>query len=750
MPRSSDLPPRRGDGPRLSAERPKAADTGARISPRSGGGGPRKPTGGGGSGGGGGRKSGGNGAGGSGRKGGGRKKAALPARSWFRRTFFSRRMLGAVISLMLSGFILLLGGIMYFARDLPDISKLSEPRETFGIQVLSAEGDVIKSYGHIYGDTLTYDDLPPSLIRAVTATEDRHFFSHFGLDPIGIARAMWVNVQRGTLAQGGSTITQQLAKNVFLTPERTLDRKIQEMLLAFWLESRFSKEEIISIYLNRVYLGAGNYGVDAAARHYFNKSAREVTLAESALLAGLLKAPSHYAPTSNLEISKKRARQVLLNMVDAGDLTQAEADAAFKDFKLPDAIESGEGQSGRYFADWVVDQLPDILPNVQGDIIIHTTLERSFQDAAENALHQVMTDEIRQQKKTSQAALISMRPTGAVVAMIGGIDYGKSQYNRATQARRQPGSSFKMIVYTTGVENGWRPDQLVEDKPVTLSTSSGPWSPRNYTGKYLGVIPLREAVAQSVNTVAVQVAQSVGLGAIMNTAKRVGITSPLPEAWSISLGAAEVTLMEMTTAYAHLSANGKGVRPYGIREIRRKADNQLLFERRDTGAYIVLSENTVGMMNSMLSGVITSGTGRAAAIGRPAAGKTGTTSDYKDAWFLGYTPDLTTGVWVGNDDNKPTAKVTGGNLPAQFWAAYMKPAEEGFAVTDLPVSYGGSSLLPWFDSTPEIPAVDGTAPPSTQAPLPPREVNLGKSFWDKLLDAGASGTVEYDYPNQRR
>ncbi len=620
--------------------------------------------------------------------------------------------------------------------------------------MLSAEGDVLKSYGHIYGDTLAFDDLPPALVRAVLATEDRHFFSHFGLDPLGIARAMWVNLQRGSLAQGGSTITQQLAKNIFLTPERTLRRKLQEMLLAFWLESRFTKEEILSIYLNRVYLGAGNYGVDAAARHYFNKSAREVTLAESALLAGLLKAPSRYAPTANLEVSKKRARQVLLNMVDAGTLSQAEADAAFEGFRLPDAIESGEGQSGRYFADWVVDQLPDILPNVEDDIIIHSTLERSFQAHAEHALESVLTSEVMKQKKVSQAALVSMRPSGAVVAMIGGHDYAKSQYNRATQARRQPGSSFKMIVYTAAVENGWRPDQMVEDRPITLSTSSGPWSPRNYTGKYLGSIPLREAVAQSVNTVAVQVAQSVGLGNIINAARRMGITSKLPPAWSVSLGAAEVTLLEMTTAYAHLSSNGLGVRPYGIREIRRKKDNMLLFERRDTGAYIVLSQDTVAMMNNLLSGVITSGTGRAAAIGRPAAGKTGTTSDYKDAWFLGYTPDLTTGVWIGNDNNTPTAKVTGGNLPAQIWAAYMKPAEEGFAVSELPMTYGAGSFLPWFSqsgeaASPEIsdapsPAVKGAPPPPSASPA--RDVNLGKSFWDKLLEKGSNAEVEYHYP----
>ena len=660
-------------------------------------------------------------------------------------------MLAALGSLFLTGFILALGAVIYFAHDLPDISKLNEPRKTYGIQVLSAEGDVLKSYGHIYGDTLTYDELPPSLIRAVLATEDRHYFHHFGLDPLGIARAMWVNLQKGTMAQGGSTITQQLAKNVFLTPDRTLKRKIQEMLLAFWLESRFTKEEILSIYLNRVYLGAGNYGVDAAARHYFNKSAREVSLAESALLAGLLKAPSRYAPTANLDVSKKRARQVLLNMVDADTLTQREADAAFEGFRLPDAIESGEGRSGRYFADWVVDQLPEILPNIESDIIIYSTLERKFQTDAENAFEQIFTEEIRKEKKTSQAALVSMRPNGSVVAMIGGQDYAKSQYNRATQAKRQPGSSFKMIVYTAGVENGWRPDQIVEDRPITLSTSSGPWSPRNYTGKYLGPIPLREAVAQSVNTVAVQVAMNVGLGNVITAARRLGIASKLPQAWSISLGAAEVTLLEMTTAYAHLSSNGMGVRPYGIREIRRKSDNQLLFERRDTGAYIVLAPNTVAVMNNLLSGVITSGTGRAAAIGRPAAGKTGTTSDYKDAWFLGYTPDLTTGVWVGNDDNTPTAKVTGGNIPAQLWAAYMKAAEDDFAVTELPMNYGAPSLLPWFDSPPE--SAPGTpSEPGQPAAVEqsPHDVNLGKSFWDKLLDAGGRGEVEYEYPNERR
>jgi penicillin-binding protein 1A len=732
--------PRRGDGPRLTSDRPKRESSGSGISPRSGGGGPRKPSGG---------SRGGKGGGG--RKGGGRKKKTQGFGAKLKAIIFSRGMAAALGSLFLTGFIVMLGAVIYFAHDLPDISKLNEPRQTYGIQMLSAEGDIIKSYGHIYGDTLRFDEIPPSLVRAVIATEDRNYFQHFGLDPWGIARAMVVNLQRGRFVQGGSTITQQLAKNVFLTPDRTLKRKIQEMLLAFWLESRFSKEEILSIYLNRVYLGAGNYGVDAAARHYFQKSAREVSLAESALLAGLLKAPSRYAPTANLDVSKKRARQVLLNMVDAGTLSQSEADAAFNGFRLPESIEDAEGQSGRYFADWVVDQLPDVLPNIQDDIIIYTTMEPRFQQQAEEALNAVLTPEVMTQKKVGQAAIVSMRPSGAVVAMIGGRDYAKSPFNRATQAKRQPGSSFKAVVYTAAVENGWRPDQLVEDRPITLTTSSGPWTPRNYTGKYLGTVPLREAVAQSLNTVAVQAAMSAGLGNVLNAAKRLGVRSPLPQAWAVSLGAAEVSLLEMTTVYAHFSSNGYGVRPFGIREIRRRADNTLLFERRDVGAYIVLSRDTVAIMNNLLSGVITTGTGRAAAIGRPAAGKTGTTSDYKDAWFLGYTPDLTTGVWVGNDNNTPTAKVTGGQLPAQIWSAYMKAAEADFAVAELPMSYGSGSFLPWFgaDTAPQsAPAAEDTSAPGTSQPTPrPRDVNLGKSFWDKLLDAGSRGKVEYDYPS---
>ncbi len=684
--------------------------------------------------------------------------------------FRPRLSLATIGSLLMTLTILVFGALIYFVSDLPDISGLGNPRKAVGIKVLSAEGDIIGTYGEVRGDYLTFKEVPPSLVAAVVATEDRNFFEHYGVDPFGIARAMMVNLWQGRFVQGGSTITQQLAKNVFLSPERTFKRKFQEMILAFWLERRFSKQEILSIYLNRVYLGAGNFGVDAAARHYFGIPARDLSVAQSAVIAGLLKAPSRYAPSANAELSAKRAHQVLLNMEDAGIISEAEVAAALKELKFPSRLTDGEAISARFFSDWVVDSLAGYLGNVQEDLVVETTLKPEYQREAESAVETVMTEEVREKSKASQTALVSMEPDGAVVAMIGGIDYRKSQYNRAVQAKRQPGSAFKMFVYLTAMEAGYTPDSLLDDKPIQI----GKWRPTNYKNEHFGTVTLREAMSRSINTIAVQLGQSVGISRVINTARRLGIKTKLPNAPSLALGAGEVNLLEMTGAYAHLANNGHGVRPYAIREIRRQRDSKILFQQQPPLTIIVLSQKVVTEMNSMLSAVIWGGTGRGAAIGRSAAGKTGTTSDYKDAWFMGYTPQLVTGVWVGNDNNTPMKDVTGGNLPARIWKTYMMAAHKGKAEAYLPVNYQQyqNETLPWNgnpgDAPYQPPQDTGTMPvtedgqPTQQAPArqpaeaePTRQAPadddteglLGEEFWDKLFD---KDKMEYSYPGQKR
>lgn len=655
--------------------------------------------------------------------------------------------------------------VAWFLLSLPNIDQLNQATRAPSVVIKSADGKILGSYGDIYGDYLQYRDLPQSLIDAVLATEDRNFFHHPGIDPKGLIRAMVVNARAGRAVQGGSTLTQQVAKNVFLTPERTLSRKLRETLLALKLEWRFRKEDIFAIYVNRVYLGAGNYGVDAASRRYFGKSARELTLSESAILAGLLKAPSRFAPTSNPQLARKRAEQVLINMQDAGFLTAPEVEKAKTELaQTISRTTHNNASSAMYFTDWVMDQLSEYVGTVSEDLVVTATLDLEMQRLAGQAMAEAM-DKDGERLHASQAALVAMTPDGAVKALLGGREYGQSQYNRATQARRQPGSSFKLFVYLAGLESGLSPASLVIDQPVTV----GKWQPRNYTGKYKGEIPLREAVAESINTVAVQVSEYAGRGNVVGMAHRLGVSSDIEPVPSIALGSTEATLLEMTGAYAHLASNGLSVEPYGILRIETAA-GRTLYRYAPESRQQLLSDGTVAMMNGMLSGVMTSGTGRGAQIGRSAAGKTGTTSDYRDAWFIGYTPDLVTGVWVGNDDNSAMKKVTGGTLPAPIWREFMKAALAGTPARDLPVSTGfWQNLLPWQQSVPVlVPRGEGEeAPPESDAPhgaIPVRplhpaqpaesesdDVQLGPDFWNKLMDSGEEGGhVRHEYPEQTR
>ena len=567
-----------------------------------------------------------------------------------------------LVRIGLACFILFLLTLVYMVAQLPDIRALDTIKKQQGITIESADGHVIANYGDVYGAYMPYDQIPKSLVLAVIATEDRRFFEHHGIDFFGIARAMVTNIAHGHMVQGGSTVTQQVAKNVFLTPDRTLKRKLQEVLLAFWLESRFSKKEIMAIYLNRVYLGGGAFGVDAASHRYFNKSAHDLNLYESALLAGLLKAPSRYSPAANTERSKSRVHQVLLNMVDAGYLKEKDVAPTMNNYAKSSNEHPVQGGEARYFTDWIVDGIPDMVGDIDDDLIVTTTMDPKLQTAAEDALQNNITA-VAQKKNVSQGAIVSMKPDGAVQALVGGLDYSKSQYNRAAQAKRQPGSSFKLFVYLAALEAGMTPQSTVDDSPISIQVGNKIWSPQNFESEgYAGTITLTEALRYSRNIPAVRLTQYAGVGRVASMAERLGVPN-VPEVPSIALGSVEATLLEMTGAYAHLPNGGNKVVPYGILSIRTR-DGKELYRHEMAAAEPMLAKGTVDMMNYLLNDVATRGTGSKASVaGHMCAGKTGTTSDYKDAWYIGYTGQLVTGVWVGNDDNKSMKHVQGANLP---------------------------------------------------------------------------------------
>jgi penicillin-binding protein 1A len=565
----------------------------------------------------------------------------------------------------------------YFALTLPDTGDLTRAERRPSITILASDGSLLTTYGDLFGQPLTLKEMSPYLPKAVVATEDRRFYSHFGVDPIGLVRAVFANVAAGHIVQGGSTITQQLAKNLFLTPERSLSRKIQETLLALWLEHRFSKNQILQIYLNRVYLGAGTYGVDAAAHRYFNKSARQTNLYESAAIAGLLKAPTRFNPIRDSDKAAARTAQVLAKLVDAGFVTSSQAMAALSGGTSLTAVPVTR-PGARYFGDWVAEQLGDFADTGNRDLTVVTTLDPRMQAQAEAAIADAITRE-GGKMAVSQGALVAMSPDGAVRAMVGGRDYNGSQFNRATQAQRQPGSAFKPFVYLAGLEAGLQPSDQFADEPLRI----GNWQPRDYTGRYQGEMTLAEGLVQSVNTIAVQVAQRAGLRNVVAVAHRLGISSPLAPEASLALGTNEVNLLELVSAYAPFANGGLGVWPHGIIEVRDGA-GKIVFRRTGSGIGQVVTAELTGTMNQMLSAVIGHGTGKSAALPRPAAGKTGTTQDYRDAWFIGYTADLVVGVWLGNDDNARMNRVTGGSLPAQTWRRFMLTATQAMPVRPLP------------------------------------------------------------------
>lgn len=600
------------------------------------------------------------------------------------RTKKKRGVIGRIIrTFLLILAMLVVGGgavLAYYASKLPNVTSWEVPDRPPNIKIEAADGTIIANRGDTGGETVTLEELPPYLPQALVAIEDRRFYSHIGVDPIGLARVVWDAVTSDNRLTGASTITQQLARTLFLTLDRTAERKIQEAILAVWLEVQYSKNDILEMYLNRVYFGSGAYGVDAAARRYFGKPASQVTLAEAALLAGLLPAPSRYAPTVNPTAAHNRQILVLRAMVNAGYITQREADLAAEGEVA--TVNPVAANSGSYIADWVADLVPTFIGTIPGDIVVHTTIDLALQSEAAAAIEHGLSEN-GAALHASQAALVAMSPDGAVRALVGGRDYSQSQFNRAVAARRQPGSSFKPFVYLTALERGLIPETVRVDQPVNING----WSPENYSREYLGPVTLQRALALSLNTVAAQLGQEVGPAAVVSTARRLGITTPLEAVPSIALGTSEVTLMDMTGAFATFANGGNGVMPYVISSIQTE-DGDILYQRTGSGTGPVVSIEHVGMMNAMLRETLESGTGRGAVIsGWPAAGKTGTSQDWRDAWFVGYTSHLVAGIWVGNDDNSPMDRVSGGNLPAAMWGAFMTEAHQDQIVASLPGNY---------------------------------------------------------------
>jgi len=561
----------------------------------------------------------------------------------------------------------------YLATD-PLKAGLSQNPAT--LTILSEGGEVITEKG-LRRTHVPYESMPRHLIDAVLATEDRRFYWHFGFDPIGIFRAAIANYRADRIVQGGSTITQQVAKVLFLEPKRTYWRKIEEMLLALWLEYRLEKRQILELYLNRIYFGAGNYGVEAAAQHYFGKTVSELGLYESAILAGLIRAPSYFAPTRNLRRARQRGKTVLGLMLETEAITQEQYDEALR--APPNLRAFLPSESYGYVIDWVVQQVADFRQTLQTDLVVQTSIDYRLQGAAQQIVAGIMAAE-GGKYDAGQAAAIILDTDGAVKALVGGRNYQESQFNRAVTSKRQPGSTFKPFVFLAGLENGLTPESLVHDGPVEVEG----WEPKNYNSRYHGDVTLREALARSMNTVAVRVSEWAGRERVIETARRLGIESSLAADPSLALGTSEVSLLELTGAYVPFSNGGSRALPYVIRSIR-DSEGRILFEHGSGQSRRVISREHVAAMNDMLSATIQAGTGQQAALPpHPAGGKTGTGQDYRDAWFIGYTAHYTTGVWLGNDDFSPMKRITGGSLPATIWRELMDAAHRDKPPAALP------------------------------------------------------------------
>jgi penicillin-binding protein 1A len=659
-------------------------------------------------------------------RGGGKRRSKTRARSGLYRLVYWGTVLGlwAVIAAV--------GVIVWVGAHLPAIQALEIPKRPPTIEITGFDGSVLATRGEMPGANVPLKELPPYLPKAFIAIEDRRFYSHYGVDPLGILRAAIANVVHRGVSQGGSTLTQQLAKNLFLTQERTLQRKLQEVELALWLERKHSKPEILELYLNRVYFGSGAYGVEAAAQRYFGKSARNVTLAEAAMLAGLVKSPSRLAPNRNPEGAEKRARTVLTAMAEAKFITDAQAQASIGHPSYN--VKAAGAGTVNYVADWIGEVLDDLIGQIDQNIVVETSIDPKLQSVAEASV----IDELAAKSvkfNVSQGALVAMTPDGAVRAMVGGRNYAESQYNRAVTAKRQPGSAFKPFVYLTAIEAGLTPETIRQDAPLDVKG----WKPENYSHEYFGAVTLTQALAMSLNTVAVRLGLEVGAKNVVRTAHRLGISSKLDANASIALGTSEVSLTELVGAYVPFANGGQGVAPHVVTKIRT-AEGKVLYTRPADQLGQVIEPRNVAMMNTMMQETLLSGTARKAEIpGWMAAGKTGTSQDFRDAWFIGYTANLVTGVWLGNDDNSPTKKATGGGLPVEVWTRFMRAAHQGVPVAALPSSQQGgffSNLVQAASqaSTPvnaPLPASAAGRPAPTRASVRP-EAASGLDGW--LMD----------------
>jgi penicillin-binding protein 1A len=569
--------------------------------------------------------------------------------------------LKALIYLALVGILALIVAVAVAYANLPSYGALSK-RSDLGqmIRVRAANGAVLVNIGPSFGQWLPYEQIPPEMRAAMIAVEDKRFRSHIGVDPIGVARAVKTRVERGRWAQGGSTITQQLARNIFLTNNRTFGRKIKEGVLAIALERKFSKNQILELYLNRVYFGGGAYGIDAASRRFFGHSARTLSLGEAAIIAGLVKAPSNYSPTADVEAARSRSKVVLQTMVQNGFVDAASA--AQVDENAIKLQPTTKRNSVRYFTDWALPQLDTLIDESNDPIEVWTTLDPNMQAAADRAID-------ANTPKGAQGALVAMDRDGAVRAMVGGRDYVSSIYNRATQAERQPGSAFKLFVYLAALESGMKPTDLIVDEPVTING----WTPRNSTRTYAGPVTLREAFARSINTISAKIGAQLGFGTIADMARRFGITTRISTFPSMVLGTSDVRLIDMTRAFASVANQGVSVSPYAIRRVVT-ADGRMLYQHDGEEGRVLVAPWVAAGMTDLLQSAVLTGTGRAAQIGRPVAGKTGTTTSNKDGWFIGFSSGLTTGVWMGRDDARRVAGLQGGTAPARAFHDFMTVA----------------------------------------------------------------------------
>jgi penicillin-binding protein 1A len=649
-----------------------------------------------------------------------------PSRGLLRRLPWDLRLLAlAAIYVPATAGLLVAGAFIYFMATIPDPMALRQAQSAPVIRILARDGSVLTERG--VSPYVAIETLPQHLIQAVLAIEDRRFFSHRGIDPSGIGRAVLTNLRARRFVQGGSTITQQLAKNIFLTSERTLTRKLEELVLALWLELRLDKPDILELYLNRVYFGAGAYGVESAARRFFNKGAHEVTMAEAAVLAGLLKAPSKYSPAWNPALTRERAQDVLDRMIEAGFISPIDAalnaigEVRFAEPKVM------RGETGvEYAVDAVLDRLPELIAGNDREIIVETTIDGTLQRHAQQMVHDLIESEGKAMD-ASQAAMVLLDMDGGIAVLVGGQSYAESQFNRALRARRQPGSAFKPFVYLVALENGMTPESTVLDAPIL---GKG-WSPSNYDGRFSGPVTLREGLTRSINTVAVRLHLRNGPRTTVDTARRLGIRSELRADASLALGTSEVTLLELTGAYGAFASGGKRLEPHIVRRVRTSS-GRVLYERPKQSPRRVIAVRHAGAISDMLNSALVTGTGkRAALLLHPACGKTGTAQEFRDAWFIGYTAHFVGGVWVGNDDRHAMKRVMGSNLPAKLWHDIMLLAHADRVPTALP---GTVPTAPLSQGEPPVGA--GPWHAGTQPALPTERIDPG--FVERALATGSA------------